>query len=90
MTRVVLPSTRPLGWTLRKLITPVQVVNLVTPVASIVIRVVNLVAPIVTLIVPVLIVATVVVVVVVHLDRAVPPIVITVGRSVGRADSIAT
>ena len=89
MTRVVLPSTRPLGWTLRKLITPIQVVTLVTPVARIVIRVVNLVAPIVTLIVPVLIVATVVVVVVVHLGVTVPPIVITVGRTICRADSIA-
>ena len=75
MSRVVLPFTCALRCMLRKLITPVQVVTLIAPIVSVVVRLVDVLAPIVVLTVPVLVVATVVVVLVVDLDIAVAPVV---------------
>ena len=97
MTWIVLPSTCALGCTLRRPITPVQIISLIAPIASVavgvasivapvlsvVVRIVTVIAPIVVLIVPVL----VVVVLVIDLGGAVAPVVIApvvTGRRAGR------
>jgi hypothetical protein len=85
MSRIVLPSSYALGCSLRRLITGVEVANLIAPVVNLVVPVVGLVIPVVDFVIRV----PVIPVVVVDLGVPVAPVVITPVTAVGRGQSIA-
>ena len=89
MSRIVLPSSYALGCSLRRLITGVEVANLIAPVVNLVVPVAGLVIPVVDFVIRVPVIPVVVVVLVVDLGIPVAPVVITPVTTVGRGQSIA-
>ena len=96
MARIVLPFTCALGQALRRLITPVYIVKLLAPVASlivraasVVVRAAGIVVRILVLIVPILVITTVIVIVVIDFGIPVAPIVTTPIVARSGPDSIA-